>query len=134
MSPKQLNILICEALGWTIAAHVAETDKIHADMCWIAPGDEEWHAKQLPNHVEGKEAFWYIHQAEKRLLKDFDAWNNYLMWLYKLVQDPHICSLSHTIAYVCANSLERAAALALVLHLIDQDQAIELIETQLSVD
>ena len=47
----------------------------------------------------------------------WDVADKYLQQLYKLVQDPHICQLSHAMDYVSATAAQRAEAFLKALNL-----------------
>jgi hypothetical protein len=70
MSDEEINRAIAEHLGWRCQSHVPEQNKAGATMCWIPPGNHEWHPVQIPNYCGDLNA---MHEAEKALTKK-DLW------------------------------------------------------------
>ena len=64
MSEDEINRAIAEHLGWRCQSHVPEQNKAGAIMCWIPPGNHEWHPVQIPNYCSDLNA---MHEAEKAL-------------------------------------------------------------------
>lgn len=68
---EQLNLALCEWLGWTF--HPPTTDphtieyKIQASACWIPPGANFWQITTLPNHITAPESLGLVHEVEKQL-------------------------------------------------------------------
>lgn len=59
-----------------------------------------------------------VRELEQKLYKKgLDISDLYLVNLYEISQDPHICNLSHTITYVSATAEQRCEALAKTLNL-----------------
>lgn len=59
-----------------------------------------------------------MHEAEKVLYaKGWDVADRYLERLHALAQRPHICTISHMVAYVSATATQRAEAFLRTLNL-----------------
>ena len=78
MNDEEINRAIAEHLGWRCQSHVPEQNKAGATMCWIPPGNHEWHPVQIPNYCCDLNA---MHEAEKVLLADADTGYQYDMEL-----------------------------------------------------
>jgi hypothetical protein len=124
MSPEAQRIAIAGACGWIEVR--AEVDWLPGELTgiftWPHPTktDETKYyisRKPVPNYLYDLNA---MHRAEKKLT--LVQWDEYLGILYSLVQDPHICSLTHAMAYVCATAAQRAEAFLRTLGLWDENK------------
>lgn len=79
MTPEQQRIAIAEACGWTIAKRVQPDAKLHAVMCWIRPGGNEWQEEFLPDYLNDLNAM----AAVKKILND-DQKRTFASKLYDL--------------------------------------------------
>jgi len=111
MDEERQRIKIAEACGFT-----QEEPWLDGRTCW-GHKDHPKHIgfEEIPDYLDDLNA---MHMAEKKLT--LAQWDEYLRILYSLVQDPHICSLTHTMAYVCATAVQRAEAFLKTLNLWEE--------------
>lgn len=67
LTNEEMNIAICEWLGWTPHSIRAE------NSMWFRPNEKHRlleRTKQLPDHITGPEALGNMHEAEERLAWD----------------------------------------------------------------
>jgi hypothetical protein len=60
MNDQEINRAIAEHLGWRCQSHVPEQNKAGEIMCWIPPGNHEWHPVLIPNYCRDLNA---MHKA-----------------------------------------------------------------------
>lgn len=113
LTPEQLNIGICEWLGWKMNdyPHPLALDMwYHADAPQCADG-RYCGMEELPSHTSGREALGNMHEAEKRLLNDGklgELFGRYQVELRKVTDQPY-----HNDCH--ATALQRCTALLRVV-------------------
>lgn len=114
MTNLEINQAIAVLLGWKYVDNDPDYEPY-----WAAPKDHPRHghnmaAANYPHLFPSYSTDLNImHEAEKKLGEGLDGLNNwidYLQTLYDIAQQPHICPLSHNVAYVCATARQRAEA------------------------
>lgn len=109
MTAKKMQKAIAEACGWTrFTTHVVNDETVQYGH---PPNSKLTYETPLLEYTKSLDACANMENALPK--EDKGGWtliDRYLTKLYNIVQDPHICQLSHSWAYATATPTQRCEA------------------------
>ena len=67
LTDEELNLAICEWIGWTYSPYAPPEMKAVATACWFPPGYTGHREQQLPNYLSDDSPRRLLNEAEARL-------------------------------------------------------------------